>query len=98
MTSTRTFFYEKIVLGALADGAFPIKPQIKLPFTASHIIIKNDANNTDITFSFLFPNVDGELLAKEQPIAFDCLSVGRVWFFKGAGQPNAQVRIWAWRK
>lgn len=94
----RTFFYSKISVGAQADGAFPSQAQIKIPFQATHVIISNDSDKTDVTFSFNRPNIDGELLKKEQPITFDGLSIGKIWFFKTLGGENAQVRVWAWRK
>lgn len=94
----RTFFYKKISVGAQANGVFPSNAQIKFPFQATHVIITNDSDKTNLTFSFNRPDVDGELLKKEQPVTFDGISAGKVWFFKEADKENVQVRVWAWRK
>lgn len=97
-TGNRTFFYKKLSVGAQANGSFPSQAQIKFPFQATHVIISNDSDQTDLTFSFNTPDIDGELFKKEQPVTFDGISVGKLWFFKETDKPNAQVRVWAWRK
>lgn len=89
-TSGRNFFYKNV---QITDIAFPSTPQIKLPFMASKVIISNDSD-LQVDFSFLKPNLDGELFCEDGPITFDCLGEGRLWF-KSPG--TAGVRVWAWR-
>src|SRR5690348_4677726 len=90
----RNFFYKRISVG---PTAFTNKPQIEIPFTATHIIISNDSTNNDVGFSFLKPALDGELFKNNAPITFDGVSVTKVWFMKLANGQNPSVRIWAWR-
>lgn len=91
----RNFFYKKLTVGAM--GSFPNTAQIIIPFSATHLIIANDSTNNGIAFSFLRPDVDGELFEKNAPITFDGINVSKIWLKKISATPNPQVRIWAWR-
>lgn len=92
--SKRNFFYRRI---SVNSSSFPSRAQIEIPFLATHLILTNDSDTQPISFSFLNPDIDGELFKKEQPIAFDGISVNKVWFFRTGSKP-VQVRVWAWRK
>lgn len=92
----RNFYYKKLLV---SETAFPDAPQINFGFQATRVIIANDgAGPTEdafLTWSFLKPNIDGELFCADGPISFDGLTEGRLWLMN-SGSP-IQIRVWAWR-
>lgn len=95
--SRRGFFYKRI---AITATTFPSAPQIKIPFSATRILIvhRNLKAQEIISFSFLRPNLDGELFPDDTHLAMDGLIESRVWFFTNQTQnQNAEIRVWAWR-
>ena len=92
MATGRNFFYQRVTVPA--GTVFTDAPQLTLPFQASRIIIARGEEKTSLAFSFLAPNVDGELLCDDGPITFDGLNEGRLWFRATA---QTTVRVWAWR-
>lgn len=93
MASRRNFFYKKVTLSV---DAFPNKPQVNFGFQATRVVIASDADARQVDFSFLKPNLDGELLATDGPLVFDQLGEGRLWFKQPEGK-EVTVRVWAWR-
>lgn len=91
--SKRSFFYKKLSVTA---SAFPDEPQLKFGFDATRVIIVNDHEDSTLTWSFLNPNIDGELFCADGPISFEGISEGRLWL-KTSFEGSAQVRVWAWR-
>lgn len=94
--STRGFFYIRI---PVSNTAFPSAPQIKLPFQATRIVLAPlfVKQNEIIQFSYLAPNLDGELMTNDLSVAFDGLSEGRIWFRVVTPSSTAEIRVWAWR-
>jgi len=91
--ATRTFFYEPSL--TITATAFTSAPDLRFPFTANRVILSNDSDTNIVTFSFLAPNIDGELFCTDGPIVFDWLNQDRLWFKVNSG--DAKIRIWAWR-
>lgn len=95
--SRRSFFYKKLVVSATT---FPDAAQVQFGFDATRVIICNDGagpnEDSFLTWSFLKPNVDGELFCADGPISFDEISEGKLWL-KTDTNP-IQIRIWAWRR
>lgn len=94
INSRRTYFFDQIVITV---ATFPVAPQIKLPFKATHIVISNDSDDVSVKYSFLRPDIDGILLCDDQPFAMDGVSVDFVWFEKVAAGSDIPVRVWGWR-
>lgn len=96
VNSKRNFFYKKLLIDTTA---FPSAAQMVFGFQATRVIVCNDGagSNEDshLAFSFLQPNLDGELFCADGPITFDGLAEGRLWL-KTSANP-IQVRVWAWR-
>ena len=86
----KTFFYKTTEIG---DKAFPDDAQIKIPFLASRLIISNDSEKK-LSFSFSPPDIHGDLFRDDNPIVFDGISFGKIWF---KAEENSNVRVWAWR-
>lgn len=96
MTYRPDFYYKRLTISATA---FPDEQQVHFPFSANHVIISSDSDQLYVKFSFLPPNLDGELFKKEQPIVFDGVHINRIWFSREANnKPNPEVRVWAWKK
>ena len=87
---SKNFFYQRLDVG-LKD--FPSQAQVTIPFLATRLILSNDTD-AELGFSFQGPNLHGELFCDDDPIVFDGISVGKVWF---KSVSNSKVRVWAWR-
>lgn len=87
----RNFFYQRL---NVTDLDFPDQEQLAFGFQATRVIIVNDGPASSLTFSFLRPNVDGELFADDGPLILDGVGVGKLWL--KVDQPG-DVRVWAWR-
>ncbi len=95
--SNRGFFYKRV---PVINPTYTSTPSVKITFQATRIIIahKNLKASEIISFSFLNPNLDGELFSEDVPLAMDGLSEGRLWFkTSNIVNPGAEVRVWAWR-
>lgn len=93
--SNRNVFYKRITV---TETDFPGQAQIKLPFQATKVLIANDGSNATLAFSFLAPNIDGELFCSDGPLSLEGVGANRVWFKVAENEGNpVGVRIWAWR-
>lgn len=95
VATRRNIFYDRQTI-SVTD--FPNAPQFKFPFDATRVLI--DARNRSddaviVKFSFLNPELDGELFCEDGPLAFDELKEARMWLKVDTG--SADVRVWAWR-
>jgi hypothetical protein len=92
MFTVSPVFYSRITIN---DVAFPNQAQMVFPYEMTHVVISRGNENVKIDFSFLRPHLHGELFCYDQPISFDGLNVGKLWF---RADTQAEVRVWAWRK
>lgn len=90
----RNVFYKKYTVN---KTDFSNEADIKLPFQSNKIIISNDGPKGTLIFSFLKPEVDGELYCSDGPLTFDNIAETKIWFKKELGKPDMTVRVWAWR-
>jgi len=96
----KNIFFKELLISATA---FPSEAQVKFPKQFTRIIITNDGSLTDgsgvIHFGFRSDDSDpdGKLYCSDQPIVFDELSEGKLWFRKSATPDPISVRVWAWR-
>ena len=72
---------------------------IRLPFTATSIIIANDCENSDLYYSFQPPEIHGMLKSTDGPLVMDGTNRSQIWFRQS--DPNngddINARVWAWR-
>ena len=97
---TRNFHFELFdVLDPFDSNApFSVSKEIILPFSATHLIITNQANEKALFWSFNKNDIDGILIKNETPITFDGINVGKIYFNREAGgNQGSEVRLWAWR-
>ena len=75
---------------------FTEEPQIKFPFTATHIIIiaRSTTDNGKVEFSFLRPDLDGEIYCYEGPLAMDDVFESRLWCKSSTSGMKLRVMIW----
>lgn len=98
ITSRKRSYFFKILNIPSSITEFQDAADIRFGFTPTRIIIVNDDTESDLSFSFQKPNLDGLLKKSDGPLVLDEISETQLWFKQS--QTNAgkdvSVRVWAW--
>ena len=84
---------------AVPESQTEFTDPIRLPFTATSIIIANDCKNSDLHYSFQPPKLHGILNSDDGPLVMDCVSRSQIWFKQADPNEGEDIaaRVWAWR-
>jgi len=89
----RDHFYREIIIN---NTTFARLANVVFDFQASTIIIINDEDKREISFSFNGSDLDGKLLKRER-ISMENKHQSKIWVkTDSATGSGTKIRIWAW--